>query len=78
MGEAGLAEMHLGIDHAGQHVQAAAVDHLRGRGLRQVADGGDAAAGDGEIAHALPVVVDDGAAPEQEIAAYGHSSRLPL
>jgi hypothetical protein len=27
----GLAEMHLGVDHAGQDVQALAVDHLGGR-----------------------------------------------
>ena len=30
--EPGLAEMHLGVDHAGQDMQAAAVDHLAGRG----------------------------------------------
>ncbi len=28
LGQAGLAEMHLGVDHAGQDVQALAVDHL--------------------------------------------------
>ncbi len=28
VGEARLAEMHMAVDHAGQHVQAAAVDHL--------------------------------------------------
>ena len=28
VGQAGLAEMHLGVDHAGQDVQAPAVDHL--------------------------------------------------
>ena len=31
VGQAGLAEMHLGVDHAGQDVQALAVDDLGGR-----------------------------------------------
>ena len=35
VGLAGLAEMHLGVDHAGQDMQALAVDHLGGRGLRR-------------------------------------------
>ena len=35
VGQARLAEMHLGVDHAGQDVQALAVDHLAGRGLRR-------------------------------------------
>ncbi len=37
-----LAEMHLAVDHAGQEVQAAAIEGAAGRCLRQVADGGDA------------------------------------
>ena len=57
----GLAEMHLGVDHAGQDVQALAVDHLAGGGLRQRADRGDPAVGDADIAHALAVLIDHGA-----------------
>ena len=45
VGEAGLAEMHVAVDHARQHVQAAAVDRLGGGGA-DVADGGDPAAGE--------------------------------
>ena len=41
MREAGVAEMHLAVDHAGQHVQPPAIHGLRGRRPGQVADGGD-------------------------------------
>ena len=75
---AGLAEMHLGVDHARQHMQPAAVDHLAGRSRRQVADRGDAAAGDGEVAHAFAVVIDDGGALEDQVVALGHSNRAAL
>ena len=61
MGQARLAEMHLGIHHAGQDVQALAVDHLAGRRLRQRTDRGDAAIDDADIAHALAVLIDHGA-----------------
>ena len=36
--EARLAEMHLAVDHAGQDVQAPAVDGLGRRGAREIAD----------------------------------------
>ena len=78
VGQAGLAEMHLGVDHARQHMQAPAVDHLTGRSRRQVADRGNAPAGDGEIAHAFAVVVDDGAALEDEVEALGHFQSAAL
>ena len=74
MGEAGLAEMHLGVDHAGQDVQAAAIDGPAGRRLRQVAERGDPAAGDADVARALAVVIDDGAALEDEVEGLGHSN----
>ena len=61
VGLARLAEMHLGVHHAGQDVQALAVDHLAGRGLSQPADRGDAAIGDADIADALAVLIDHGA-----------------
>ena len=68
MGQAGLAEMHMAVDHARQHMQAAAIDHLGGR-RANVADRGDPAARDGDIADALAVVVDDGAALEDQVVA---------
>ena len=35
VGQPGLAKVHLRVDHAGQDVQALAVDHLAGGGLRR-------------------------------------------
>ena len=61
VGLARLAKMDLGVDHAGQDVQALAVDHLGGRSLAERADRGDAAVADGNIAHALAVLIDHGA-----------------
>ena len=74
MGEAGLAEMHLGIDHARQDVQAPAIDGLAGRRLRQVAERRDPGAGDADIAYALAVVIDHGGAFEDQVEALGHSN----
>ena len=61
----------------GKQMQAAAVDDLAGRGARQIAEGGKAAGADAEIAHALAVVVDDGAALEDQVEGLGHLSRHP-
>ena len=62
------------VDHARQDVQAAAVDGLAGRRLRQVAERGDPAAGDADIARALAVLIDDGAALEDQVEGLGHSN----
>jgi hypothetical protein len=40
--EAGLAEMHLGVDDAGEDVEAGAVVDFGGGGGGEIADGGDA------------------------------------
>ena len=69
----GLAEMHLGVDDAGQDVQAAAVDRFRRPKPRQVADRGDVPGADADIAHALAVLIDDGAALEDQIVSFRHS-----
>ncbi len=61
VGQARLAEMHLGVDHAGQDVQAPAVDRLAGGGLPEVADRRDPAIGDADVADTLAVLVDHGA-----------------
>ena len=44
---AGIAQMHVRVDQAGQHVQPLGVDRLIGRGV-----GGDAQRGDAAVAHA--------------------------
>ena len=69
--QARLAQMHMAVDHARQHVQAPAVDHLGG-GRSDIADRGDPAAGDGQIAHALAVLVDDRAALQDQVVAARH------
>jgi len=61
MRQTGLAEMNLRVHHAGQDVQALAVDDFGGRALRQRTDRGDAAIEDADIAHALAVLIDHGA-----------------
>ena len=55
--EAGLAEMHLAVDHAGQEVQAAAIAPLNRRRAREVADGRHPSAADAEIGPMLAIVV---------------------
>ncbi len=56
-----LAEMHLGVHHAGQDVQPLAVDHLTRRALRERSDRSDTAVGNADIAHAFAVLIDHGA-----------------
>ncbi len=73
VGEAGLAEMHMAVDHARQEVQAAAVDHFAGRGAREVADGGKPAGTDTKVPRALAVVIDHGAALEDQVVSFSHS-----
>ena len=64
--------MNVAVDDAGQDMQALAVDDLAGGGARQVADGRNAAAAEAEIAQALAVVVDHGAALEDQVVGFGH------
>ena len=68
-----LAEMHLAVDHAGQDVQAAAVDRLAGRRLAEIADRGDASVRDADVAQAVAVMVDDGAACQDEVVGRRHA-----
>ena len=78
VGRTGFAEMHLGVDHARQDMQAAAIDRLaRGR-RRQLSDRGDPSGRDAEIACRFAVVIDDGAAPEDQIVGLRHSNLPPL
>ena len=68
-----LAEMHLGVDHAGQQMQPAAIDHLAGGCARQIADRGDTAGAHAEVAQPLAVMIDDGAALEDQVVGVGHA-----
>src|ERR1039458_10109776 len=57
VGETGLTEMHMAVDHARQQMQAAAIDQLAGRDARQIADGGKPAGTDTKVARA-PATID--------------------
>ena len=77
MGQARLAEMDLAVDHAGQDVQAAAIDSLAALAAQlEIADFGDFAVGDADVALALAVLVDDGRAGENAIEDARHA-RVP-
>ena len=75
MRRARLAKMHLRVDHARQDVQTLGVDDLAGRGPRQVADLGDFAGADADIARADSILIDQNAALENQIESLGHGSR---
>src|ERR1700744_2717054 len=70
--------MDLGIHHARQDMQAAAIDHLGGGSLPELADFSDAAIGDGDIAYALAVLVDHGAGFQNQIVVLAHRSSYPV
>lgn len=72
-----LAKMRLTVDHSRQHMQASAVDCLGGAGLPEVSDGRDPPAAHAYVAHALAVVIDDGAVVFQD-QIIGRSAAMPL
>ena len=67
VGQAGLAEMDLAVDHAGQDVQAAAIDALARARRAKIADLGDFAVDDADVALAHAVLVDDGRVGENAV-----------
>ena len=73
VGQARLAEMHLAVDHARQHMQAAAVDHLTGGSPRQVADRRKPAGPNTEVAGGHAVLIDHGAALEDQVVGVSHA-----
>ena len=62
-----LAEMHLGVDDARQHVEVGGIDDLGRAGACQPADGGDAPLADADVALAAAVVIDDRAAFDEDV-----------
>ena len=70
---AGLAEMDLAVDDAGQDVQALGLEHLRRLGVGERADGGDAAGAHADIGRGNAVRRGDGAAPDQKIERFRHA-----
>ena len=71
---AGLAEMHLGVDHAGQHGQAGGVEDIRRLGLAEIAQRHDAPGADADVDPFPPVRRDGGAAGNGEVEGVGHGS----
>ena len=72
---AGLAEMDLRVDHAGQDGEAACNRRPRRPGCRvDGADRGDPAVADADVAHTDAVVVDDGRAFEDGIECVGQGA----
>ena len=69
--EAGLAEMHLAVDHAWENVQARGVDSLPREPLADRADLGDAAVSHANICKPLARLIDDGSAFEDKIEGLG-------
>ena len=66
---AGLAEMHLAVDHAGQDVQPPAIHDFAGGRRREIADAGDFAAGDPNVPRKYAVLVDHRPAAQDHIIA---------
>src|ERR1017187_361953 len=73
VGETGLAEMHMAVDHARQQMQAAAIDHLSRSGARKVPDRRELAGTNTEIPRTLAVLVVDGVALEDQVVGFSHS-----
>src|SRR5262249_2488475 len=67
-----LAEVHLRVDHARQDVEAASVDDLGRRGAGEVAQCRNPSTADADVPLRPPVMVDDGAAVEDEVVGGGH------
>ena len=70
--QARLAEVDLGVDDAGQHGQARGVEHLAGRGLAEVADGGDLAVAHADVGQAAAGVVHHLAAADDQVEGLSH------
>ena len=69
VGEARLAEVHLGVDHAGQDVQTMRVEHFGGGRGPEGAQGDDSAFANPDVARHGPGRPHAGAAPDQKIEA---------
>ena len=76
-GVAGIAQMHMRVDQAGQHVQAGGVDGFIGRGIGGCADGGDAAVANADIGGFHAPGQDTDAVADQQIEMAGHR-RIPF
>ena len=74
--EAGLAEMHLGVDDARQDMEARGVDGLAGHPLPDRADLGDPAVPHANIGEPLAGMIDEGPTFEDKIEGLGQGLLL--
>ena len=74
--EPGLAEVHLGVDHARQHGEAPRVHRLGRGGVGQVADAGHAAVAHAHVGGAAPGVVHHLAAADDQVEGRGHGAGI--
>jgi len=72
VGIARLAEMHLGVHHPGQHMQALGIKHLRRLGVREGPDGFDAPGNDPDIGRGNAIGGGNRTAPDQQIETFLH------
>src|SRR5690606_33828725 len=70
---AGLAEMHLGADHAWQDMQARGLDRLSSRGAPKIANRGDFTFSNSKGALGRAILIDDRAAFDDQVIGGGHS-----
>ena len=71
---AGLAEMHLGVHHPRQDMQALGLEHLRGLGAGKRADGGNAPADNPDVGGGNAVGGGNSPAADQEIETFLHGT----
>jgi len=74
MGEAGLAEVHLGVDDSGEDVEPLGLEALRRGSGGEVAEGGDAAARDTHVGAVPSLRPDARPAHHHEVEALGQDS----
>ena len=76
--ETGFTEMHLAINHAGQNMQAFAINDLTGGRARQITKRCDLSILDAHITLALAILVDNDPVFENAIEGLGHGFTPPL
>ena len=69
---AGFAEMHLGVHHAGQHMQALGIEQLGRFGGAKRPDGGDTPVNDPHVGRGNAVGGGNCSAPDQQIETFLH------
>src|SRR5262249_17184917 len=72
--EARIAEMHVSVDHAGQHVATRRVQFITRLECIEVADGHEAPVGHSDVGLPHPLRGDQRAVPHDQVNAWGHAA----